>query len=320
MLGEDRGVDRLERAGAPDDVVALLDPGAVLGGFQADPPFGAVGRERGRDGSPHEDVGFDLHDLADAAPADEPLAVAAPEPDADRGGRRAVEVLGPDALVAPLTHSGRVPDHIPDGLDGGRDLDRHLQVMGDLSPEVLRAPPGVAPAAVGAGESVEEDEPRDRGHDADHGGTIRFVGAVDQPVALEAELVHGPRPDEVLLFDRAPLAVGHARRHDREELVLLPAQVRDQHLAEPVDRRGHGGVGRRGTQVTVGSDGCGDHVDRISHVGVVTVHVVEECRGVRSSFTDDGEQTPVLPGVVALEKLHHPVDVAGECRASVLVG
>ena len=188
VLGEDRGVQGLEGAGSLDDVVSLLDAGPVGGGLQADGPFGAVRREQVGHRSRHEPVGFDLHDLADAAPPDEALTVASTGPGADRGVRGAAEVLGSDALVAPFAHPSWVTCHLPDGLDGGRDLDRDLQVMRDAPPQSLGVPPGISSTAVGASETVEEDESGDRVHDADHDGAVHVVDLVDQPVTLEAEL------------------------------------------------------------------------------------------------------------------------------------
>lgn len=75
----------------------------------------------------------------------------------------------------------------------------------------------------------------------------------------------------MLLFDLAPLALGHAGRHDRQELVLLTAEMRDQACAQQIHRSAKVCVRCRGVGLPVGRDSRRDLLDGGGDVPVVPV-------------------------------------------------
>ena len=83
---------------------------------------------------------------------------------------------------------------------------------------------------------MQEEEPRDRGDEAQDGLSVVQVGVIDQPVALESQLDEGLRLEVVLVLQGSPLAVGDDRRHDGHHLVLLPLQVGEQGLGQLIER------------------------------------------------------------------------------------
>ena len=174
--------------------------------------------------------------------------------------------------------------------------------------------PPVAP-----GEAVQQEEPRDRWHEPDHGGAVGVAGAVDEPVALEAELGHRLRVEVVLLLDRLPLRLGDQPRHDGHGLVLLLLQVREEHAAERVER---------GTvRCAASSDPSAASAAAAASTSVIAGAIASCSRAMRSStsthrrlprrpLADERVEPVVLGGVVGVEEAHHPDEVRADRRGA----
>ena len=202
--------------------------------------------------------------------------------------------------MAPLADPGDVPYDIPHGVDGGVDDDLAAAGLLDVSAVARRAPTRLFSAAIATGETVEQDEPGEGGDQADDGLAVRRAQVVDQPVALTAELHERLGREVVLVLDGAPLGRGEGGRGDRHRLVLLPAQMGQEHHLQPFER----GEQRRPPAVGVVRPIARGSVLHLRHRHgdrlVVGAHGVQQRGRVGPALSDHRVEAGVLGRVVVV--------------------
>ena len=173
---------------------------------------------------------------------------------------------------------------------------------------------------VPAPKSVHEDESGYRRHLVHHDLRPFGIEPVEQPVALEPQLVQRLRLDEVPLVHRPPFGVGDRDGDERHHLVLLTLQMWQQCVAQSaqgVEQRDPGAADRSVREV------AGRVVTRLdprSDAQVVGFDRRDQRCRTRFPRPHERPQPVVLAVVMRAQEAHHPTDVRADGRSLLSLG